>query len=156
MPRLNRIRATIIGLVGATALIAVPLSQAAEAASTNQAKERSIFDLTNKKRAKVDAASLKGSKCVDGFAERHAKKMAAEQKMYHQDLGPILEACDLNMVGENVAYGYPTGKAAMQGWMNSPGHRANILNKDYRVIGVAAYEAKNGAWYYAQVFGRQA
>ena len=39
--------------------------------------------------------------------------MATETSMYHQDLGPILEECGLNMVGENVAYGYPNGRAVV-------------------------------------------
>lgn len=155
MPRLNRVRATVLGLMGATALVAVPLTQTAQA-SPNQKYETSVLVQTNKQRIKHDRVKLKGSRCLDKFAERHAKKMATEQKMYHQDLGPILKACNLNMVGENVAYGYPSGKAAVGAWMNSPGHKANILNKEYRVLAVGAYTDKNGTWYVAQVFGRKA
>lgn len=155
MPRLNRIRATVLGLVGATALVAVPLTQTAQA-SPNQKYESSVLTNTNVQRAKYDRVKLKGSPCLDKFAERHAKKMASEQKMYHQKLGPILEACDLSMVGENVAYGYPSGKAAVAAWMKSPGHKANILKKEYRLLAVGAYTDKNGTWYVAQVFGRAA
>ena len=155
MPRLNRTRATVLGLMGATALIAVPLTQTAQA-SANQKYETSVFSNTNQERVKRDLVKLKGTKCLDTFAERHAKKMAAEQKMYHQDLGPILKKCNLRMVGENVAYGYNTGKDAVGGWMNSDGHRANILQKDYRNIAVGAYKSKDGRWYVAQVFGRRA
>ena len=43
--------------------------------------------------------------------------------MYHQELGPILSACNLNGVGENVAYGYTSGAAVTAGWMGSTGHR---------------------------------
>lgn len=155
MPRLNRIRATVLGVVGATALIAVPLTQSAQA-SANQKYESSIFTNTNKQRVKDDRVKLKGSKCLDKFAERQAKKMAEQQKMYHQDLGPILKACNLSMVGENVAYGYATGKDTVHAWMESPGHRRNILNEDYRNIAVGAYRDKDGRWYAAQVFGRRA
>lgn len=155
MPRLNRIRATVLGLVGATGLVAVPLTQTAQA-TVNQRYENSVFDNTNIQREKHDRVSLKGAKCLDRFAERQAKKMADEQRMYHQELGPILEACDLSMVGENVAYGYPNGKAAVTAWMKSPGHRANLLNKDYCLIAVGAYTDKDGTWYVAQVFGRKA
>jgi uncharacterized YkwD family protein/spore coat assembly protein SafA len=38
--------------------------------------------------------------------------------------------------GENIAMGYPTAKAVVDGWMNSPGHRANILNRNFTSIGV--------------------
>ena len=44
--------------------------------------------------------------CVDRYAEQQAARMAAERRMYHQDLGPILRACNLSAVGENVAYSY--------------------------------------------------
>lgn len=45
--------------------------------------------------------------------------------MSHQELGPILDECGLSTVGENVAYGYPTGGAVVRrGWMRSAGHRA--------------------------------
>jgi uncharacterized protein YkwD len=58
-------------------------------------------------------------------------------------------------VGENVAYGYTSGREVVQGWMHSPGHRANILNRGFRVVAVAAAESDSGRWYAAQVFGRR-
>ena len=79
--------------------------------------------------------------------------MATEQRMYHQNLGPILSACNLRAVGENVAYGYSSGAAVMNGWMNSSGHRGNIMNDRYRLLGVGAAQDSDGRWYAAQVFG---
>ena len=73
--------------------------------------------------------------------------------MCHQDLGPILRGCNLRTVGENVAYGYPSGSAVIGGWMGSSGHRANILNSSYRLLGVGAVRSSDGRWYAAQVFG---
>ena len=58
-------------------------------------------------------------------------------------------------VGENVAAGYPTGRAVVKGWMGSPGHRANILQRRYRLVAVAARRSDSGTWYAAQVFGRR-
>ncbi len=99
---------------------------------------------------------LKAQSCVDSYAESQAEAMAAEQRMYHQDLGPILDACDLRRVGENVAYGYTTGADVTAAWMDSPGHRANIVQADYRLLGVSAAQASNGQWYAAQVFSTRA
>ena len=45
--------------------------------------------------------------------------------------------------GENIAMGYTDANAVMEGWMNSPGHRANILSADYSRIGIAR---SGGAW----------
>ena len=47
--------------------------------------------------------------------------------------------------GENIAYGYRTPEAVMEGWMNSSGHRANILNASYTKIGVG-YVADGNYW----------
>ena len=155
MPRFRRVRTLVLGLLGATALVAVPFTQVAEA-SPNQRYENAVYDAANLQRKNNDRVWLKGSKCLDQFAERQAAKMANERRMYHQQLGPILKACKLSTVGENVAYGYPNGKAAVSAWMKSPGHKANILNKDYRLIAVGAAQDEDGRWYVAQVFGRSA
>ena len=55
--------------------------------------------------------------------------------------------------GENIAYGYATANAVMQGWLNSPGHRANIERASYRAIGVAAAASSSGTIYWTQEFG---
>ena len=51
--------------------------------------------------------------------------------------------------GENIAMGYRTPKAVVEGWMNSQGHRANILNKSYTRIGVGF---SSGGYYWTQMF----
>ena len=53
--------------------------------------------------------------------------------------------------GENVAYGQDTPSEVMSAWMNSDGHRANILNGSYTEIGVGVYY-KNGTYYWSQLF----
>lgn len=156
MSAFRRIRTLALGLFVAVALIAVPLTQVAEASSASHTYELSLRYHTDLQRAKYDRVRLRHSRCLNAFAERQARRMAARQRMYHQDLGPILKACNLSMVGENVAYGYPNGRAAVTAWMKSPGHRANILNRRYRLTAVGAYQDEDGRWYAAQVFGRSA
>lgn len=56
--------------------------------------------------------------------------------------------------GENIAYGYPSAKDVMRGWMNSSGHRANILDEDFKSIGIGCYEYK-GVYYWVQCFSSQ-
>ena len=55
---------------------------------------------------------------------------------------------------ENIAKGYPTAAAVVKGWMNSPGHRANILNCGLRAIGVGMASGPGGP-YWTQNFGRK-
>ncbi|MBR1771777.1 MAG: hypothetical protein IJ747_07075 [Lachnospiraceae bacterium] len=53
--------------------------------------------------------------------------------------------------GENIAYGQRSPEEVMNGWMNSAGHRANILNANFTTIGVG-YVQKNGVNYWSQMF----
>ena len=112
------------------------------------------FRATNDRRAAHDLRRLTRGDCVQDYARRQAIRMANQRRMFHQDLGRVLRACNLVAVGENVAYGYPSGRATVRAWMNSPGHRANILNGAYRHMGLAARKS-NGVWYVAQVFGKR-
>ena len=66
----------------------------------------------------------------------------------------ISSSYDYRSLGENIAAGYSSADSVMNGWMNSPGHRANILDSDFTDIGVAVYEYK-GYKYWVQVFGSQ-
>jgi|SRR5699024_1538370 len=54
--------------------------------------------------------------------------------------------------GENIAKGYATASSVVRGWMNSSGHRANILNSSFKTIGVGAYTTSNGTIYWTQMF----
>ena len=54
--------------------------------------------------------------------------------------------------GENIAYGQRSPEEVMEGWMNSSGHRANILNANFTSIGVGYYQAANGVKYWSQMF----
>jgi hypothetical protein len=56
--------------------------------------------------------------------------------------------------GENIAYGYTSAKAVMKGWMNSSGHKANILSDSYRSIGIGCY-CYNGEYYWVQCFSSE-
>lgn len=54
--------------------------------------------------------------------------------------------------GENIARGQQDAEAVMQSWMDSPGHRANILNCDFAAIGVGVELGDGGPWW-TQLFG---
>ena len=54
--------------------------------------------------------------------------------------------------GENIAYGYPSASEVMNGWMNSQGHRANILSKESKAIGIGCFVQENGTVIWVQLF----
>ncbi len=152
MRRLVALLATLTMLV-ATGAASAP----AQAKSPAGKYARQAFAATNANRAHNGVRELKPSDCLKRAAVRQAKAMAQQEQMFHQDLGAVMRECKLNTAGENVAYGYRSGKSVVNdGWMNSDGHRANILNPSFRLMGIGARKGHNGRWYVAQVFGRRA
>lgn len=95
-------------------------------------------------------------------ARLHALQMAQHQRMDHTISGaqyPTLQS-RLDAVGyqyraaaENVAWNNPTAQGTVAGWMNSPGHRANILNGGLTEMGAAMARSTKGEPYWIQVFG---
>lgn len=59
---------------------------------------------------------------------------------------------DYHGAGENIAMGQTTAREVMTDWMNSEGHRANILNENFTTLGVGIYTDTNGKIYWAQMF----
>ena len=78
--------------------------------------------------------------------------MASTGNFSHQSLSPIMSACSARGAGENIAYGNVSADQMMTMWMNSSGHRANILNASYTAIGIAAVTDSSGRWYGVQDF----
>lgn len=144
-------------LVSVTLLLALAALLAPTPASARSAAdfEGAIHAATNTVRLDHDLEKLREKGCVDRFADRQAKKMAAQGEMFHQDLSKVLDACGLSLVGENVAVGFTKAGTLLKAWMDSPGHRANILDGRYRQLGVGARKSDDGVWYVAQVFGRK-
>jgi len=54
--------------------------------------------------------------------------------------------------GENIAYGYPSPEAVVDAWMNSEGHRANIMNSNFNKIGIGYYQTSKGVKHWSQLF----
>ncbi|GGO71151.1 CAP domain-containing protein [Nocardioides deserti] len=150
-----RLGTVVIGLALAAALLVVPAP--AQAATPAQDYARAAVKATNKVRANRDRATLRVDRCLRKAAVRQAKVMAGKSNIFHQVLGPLLDGCALTVVGENVAYGFASGTEVVKtGWMKSPGHRRNILDKRFTRVGIAARQSDDGVWYVAQVFGKPA
>ena len=164
MSRLVSLAATLAlaattALAGATAAEGSPPAGHAVVAKQSAAGKyaRQAFAATNANRTHNGLRELKPSDCLKRFAVRQAKAMAQQEQIYHQDLGDLMREFKLNTAGENVAYGYRTGRSVVNdGWMNSEGHRANILNPSFRLMGIGARKGHDGRWYVSQVFGRRA
>jgi uncharacterized protein YkwD len=155
MPVARRVTAPALlaGLATTAALWLVP----AQAATPQATYQRQAFSATNNQRELHDRVQLRKQDCLQRFAVRQAATMARQEEMFHQDLRTVLRRCELSFAGENVAYGYLSGKLVVNlGWMRSEGHRANILHRGFRLMGIGARRSEHGQWYVAQVFGRKA
>jgi uncharacterized protein YkwD len=122
--------------------------------------EIKIFELTNQERKKEDAKALKLNPALSKIARAHSENMARQGKMEHKldDKGADDRVREggykFSAMAENIAAG-DDGAALeniMKAWMESKGHRANILEAEYTEIGVGIVRDKKGGLWLTQVF----
>ncbi len=111
-----------------------------------------VLELLNAEREKAGVAPLR----MDKDLLEASMLRAAECAAYYSHTRPNGEACftvNDKVHGENIAIGYLSAEAVMDGWMNSQGHKDNILNESYKSVGVGCFF--NGQGYtWVQCFGR--
>ena len=115
--------------------------------------EGQILALVNAERTAAGLPALTAQACPDEFAEPWSPHMAAEGGLSHQSLSPVLSRCGAHAAAENVGMNSSSSPASMvAAFMNSPGHRANILGASYSGIGIGAYRDSRGVWWVTQDF----
>jgi uncharacterized protein YkwD len=132
---------------------ASPKPVASPAPTTAAAAYQSrILTLLNAERAKAGLRPLTLVACADSYADSWAATMARTGAFQHQSLTPIMNACRATRAGENIAWGSVSADQMMTMWMNSPGHRANILTPGFNAVGIGAVQTASGRWYGVQDF----
>ncbi|MDF3147614.1 CAP domain-containing protein, partial [Streptomyces sp. T21Q-yed] len=118
-----------------------------------------VVALVNKERADAGCGPLTEDPQLNQAALGHSEDMDARDFFDHTnpdgaDPGQRITAAGYtwSTYGENIAQGQQTPEAVMDSWMNSPGHRANILNCSFKDIGVGIHEGAGGPWW-TQNFG---
>ena len=116
-----------------------------------------VISLVNEERAKAGLSPVTESSDVSAAAAVRAQEITGSFSHTRPNGSNYSTALDQSGVkymgsGENIAYGQRTPQEVMNGWMNSQGHRANILNKNYTTIGVGYYQNANGVGYWVQLF----
>ncbi|MFA1549125.1 CAP domain-containing protein [Actinomadura chokoriensis] len=112
--------------------------------------EAAVVSLTNTERVKAGCSPLRTDQRLVVAARKHSADMAANNYFDHTSRNgdspwKRMEDAGYTSPGaENIAKGYPTASAVVKGWMNSPGHRANILNCGLRAIGVGRASGAGG------------
>lgn len=118
-----------------------------------------VVDLVNAERAKAGVPALSihsgAAKAASVRAEEISRSFSHTRPNGQDFFSALREAgVSYSSAGENIAYGQRTPQAVMDQWMNSAGHRANILNPNFTAIGVGHYESANGTNYWTQLFIR--
>ncbi|MDI9888732.1 CAP domain-containing protein [Streptomyces sp. HNM0645] len=116
-----------------------------------------VVQLVNSERSKAGCSPVTVNAKLTKAAQDHSQDMASHRNMSHtgsdgSDPGTRISRAGYNWstYGENVAYGYETPEKVMAGWMSSPGHKKNILNCEFKEIGVGLAQPGN---YWTQDFG---
>ncbi len=137
----------------------VPLGP--EATATEQHPYiQQIVDLVNVERTKVGLAPLTLDIQLSSAAQIRAEEQYTLFSHSRPDGSAYRTVLDENGIsymgcGENVAYGFRNPQAVMQGWMESEGHKANILQEKFTHIGIGYYVGPNGYHYWSQLFSFQ-
>ena len=118
-------------------------------------------DLVNAHRATLGLSQLAVGSALQASAVWKARHMAKYGYMAHDDPAPPvarsvaerMAACGVTGGwGENIAAGYPSPQSVFDGWLGSPGHRANIENPNYVSMGAGAASSATGQIYWAHTF----
>ncbi len=121
--------------------------------------ENQINKLINAERARHGCDELTVHPRITAAARSHSRWMAATGRFSHAGKGGSRFVSRVRAAGysqpsaENIAWGNRTASAVVAGWMKSPGHRANILNRESRTVGVGVVFTANRTPYITQNFG---
>ncbi|WP_226576545.1 SafA/ExsA family spore coat assembly protein [Halobacillus litoralis] len=121
--------------------------------------ESQVIDLTNQERAKNGLPALKANWQLSRVARYKSRDMANKGYFSHNSptYGSPFEMMrnfnvSYNRAAENIAAGQRTPQEVVNGWMNSPGHRKNILDPNLRQIGVGYAQGGSYGHYWTQMF----
>lgn len=130
-----------------------------DAQATSDTQAAQVLELVNKERSSRGLQPLQLDSKLNKVAAEKARDMAQNGYFSHDSptYGSPFDmmrsfGVDYHSAAENIAAGQRSASEVMQSWMNSSGHRANILNPDYNKLGVGYYNAGSKAPYWVQEF----
>lgn len=115
--------------------------------------ELAVIDMINRHRVAEGLDVLSYSPELSAAADIRAKEIVSNFSHTRPD-GSLWYTAGSDIMGENIAKGYSTANSVVNGWMNSEGHRKNILTKGYTKTGVGCcYDSATDTYYWVQLFG---
>ncbi|WP_348812395.1 CAP domain-containing protein [Flavobacterium maritimum] len=122
------------------------------------ASEVEAMDLINAYRVSIGLNALEKINHISFKSEEHDNYMIANNVVNHNDFASrsenIIKVLGAKTVSENIAYNYSTSQAALEAWLNSPGHKV-VIEGDFTHFGIAIRENPvNGKKYYTNIFAK--
>lgn len=132
-------------------------SNSSTTTSSNAAYTKEVLRLVNVERAKEGLSALTTNTTLEKAAyirSQEIKESFSHTRPNGTSFSSILKEMSISYqaTGENIAYGQRTPEAVVNAWMNSSGHRANIMSSKYNKLGVGCYIDSNNVVYWTQVF----
>lgn len=123
----------------------------------NKSYAEQVVDLVNQERVKAGLSKVVLDKNIEAAALIRAKEIEvsfSHTRPNGSSFSSVLKENNISYrgAGENIAWGQTSPEAVMNAWMNSEGHRANILNANFTKIGVGYYQNSAGRKYWTQLF----
>ncbi len=122
---------------------------------TNSDFEIEIMNLINQHRTNKGLTALSILEIIKSQTDHHSDYMIAKAELSHDDFNVRADYLRTNAnatnIAENVANGYTTAQAVVNGWISSNGHRENIEG-DFSHFNLTAKQHTNGVWYYTNIF----
>ncbi len=117
---------------------------------------KQVLQIVNQERANAGLPALTTNSTLQSAANKRAQEIVKNFSHTRPDGSSCFTVLNefgvsYRSAGENIAYGQKTPQEVMKGWMNSSGHRANILNSKFGKVGIGVYKV-NGVLYWTQVF----
>ncbi|HBY8829567.1 TPA: sporulation protein [Clostridioides difficile] len=123
------------------------------------AYQKEVVDLVNIERAKAGLNPLTLDSSISNVATKKSQDMIDNNYFSHnsQTYGSPFDmlkkfGISYKTAGENIAMGQKTPKEVVNAWMNSEGHRKNIMNPNFSKIGVGVAQKSGGSIYWTQIF----
>jgi uncharacterized protein YkwD len=134
-------------------VVVLVTATASNAAAEDLTRRDRMLRLLNKTRRNHGLPVFRLNRSLSTKAWRHSKRMVEQNRMFHtQQLYRVVSSYSPSTWGENVAKGTWLGQVRKM-WMNSPGHRANILRRAFRRIGIGVVKARGWVWVTAIFYG---
>ena len=148
---LTVVLAMALSVVGLSVL-GTSSSVAGVSSLSSRTYENRVQKWINYEREKRGLSHLRVQRCTDRSAEQWARYLASRDAFYHQSMGRLLNRCDAYYAGETLGRGSIWPRRLVTMWMNSPPHRAVLLSRYAKRVGIGAVKDGHGQWLTAANF----